>query len=92
MNMMTKQKQIIAASFGFILREKRKLYEKAICLAGYEFGESDDDETAIAWTGMDVVINSFREPEALPCKGTEKPDSGKPVRALLLRRPPGGTR
>jgi hypothetical protein len=56
-----------------ILREKKKLYEKAISLAGYEFGESEDEETAIAWTGAGVFVSRFREPEALPREETTKP-------------------
>jgi hypothetical protein len=83
-----RQKRLIAATLGIILREKRRLYEKAVSLAGYRFDESgEEEETSIAWTGAGVYVNAFREQRPPP-----RPEAGKPAgrRRLLNYRREGG--
>jgi hypothetical protein len=63
-----------------IFQEKKKLYEKTVSLAGYMFGESGDEETAVGWSGAGIFVNRFREPEISPPEETGKPAAR---RALL---------
>jgi hypothetical protein len=83
-----RQKRDIALALGIILREKRRLYEKTVSLAGYEFDESgEEEEPSFAWTGAGVYVNAFREPWTPP-----RPEAGKTAgrRTLLNYRREGG--
>jgi hypothetical protein len=77
-----KQKRMIAAMLGITFQERKRLYEKAVSLAGYEFDESGDEDegVSIAWTGAGVYVNAFREPDAPLRREPEKP----PARRTLL--------
>jgi hypothetical protein len=55
------------------IRERNRLYEKAISLAGYRFGENEEEETSVAWGRAGISVNTSWQPSPLPHKVQAEP-------------------